>query len=165
MSTRGSECRAFADLVDRHQVEVLRYLRRLTGSAVEADDLFQETFLRALRGFERLGDDANHRAWVYRIATNVFLNHRRSQRRSREVPMADEEPGLPVASAVGQPRDPLERYRRAIARLPRRQRAAFIQRRLLGWTYEDIARVMGGSSTAARSNVYQAARRLRRELS
>ena len=74
----------FGQFVDTHQVEILGYLRRLTGDATTADDLFQETFLRAFGAFSRLSAQSNHRAWLYRIATNQFLNHRRRRRRSVE---------------------------------------------------------------------------------
>ena len=70
--------RTFGDVVDAHQEEALRYLRRLTGDPDVADDLFQETFLRALPAFDQLKTGSNHRAWIYRIATNAFLNHQSS---------------------------------------------------------------------------------------
>ena len=72
----------FGELVDMHQTEILRYLRRLTGNPTAAEDLFQDTFLRASRGFTRLRPGSNHRAWLYRIATNAFLNSCRAARRS-----------------------------------------------------------------------------------
>ncbi len=56
-------------------------------------------------------------------------------------------------------------YRRAIESLPPRQRVAFVQRRLQGWSYAQVAVAMGSSPATARANVYQAVRRLRRELS
>ena len=68
----------FGELVDMHQAEILRYLRRLTGNLATAEDLFQDTFLRAFGGFARLRAGSNHRVWLYRIATNLFLNHRRA---------------------------------------------------------------------------------------
>ena len=67
----------FGELVDRCQTESLSYVRRLTGNPATAEDLFQDTFLRAFGGFARLRPGSNHRAWLYRIATNLFLNHRR----------------------------------------------------------------------------------------
>ncbi len=156
----------FGDVVDAHQIEILRYLCRLTGDPDEAEDLFQETFLRAFRAFGRLRRASNHRAWLFRIATNVFLNHRRHQRRRPEIPLADD-----VASAEPSPARrhragvTMAAYRRAIESLPPRQRVAFVQRRLQGWSYAQVAVAMGSSPATARANVYQAVRRLRRELS
>ena len=157
--------RTFADLVDAYQTEILRYLRRLTGDLAEADDLFQETFLRALSAFDRLKTGSNHRAWIYRIATNAFLNHRRRQRRHQDVPL-----GVDLATPGRSP-DHLHQARAtamachaAVVSLPPKQRAAFVQRNVLGWDYARIAEAMGCTRAAARANVYQAARRLRRLL-
>lgn len=157
--------RTFGDFVDAHQEEVLRYLRRLTGNASEADDLFQETFLRALSGYERLRANSNYRAWVYRIATNTFLNDRRRTRRRREVAL-DGEPTVRPARLTARRDATVTRsaYRKELARLPPRQRAAFIQRVVMGLSYREVAAVMGGTQPAARANVSQAVRRLRREL-
>jgi len=90
--------RTFGDVVDAHQAAALRYLRRLTGDPAAAEDLFQETFLRALPAFDRLRTGSNHRAWIYRIATNAFLNHRRRQRRRNEMSL-----GVELAAPVQSP--------------------------------------------------------------
>ena len=82
----------FGEVVDAHQTEVLRYLRRLTSNGAEAEDLFQETFLRALPAFRRLRTGSSHRAWLYRIATNVFLNDRRASRRRKDIPLTVDVP-------------------------------------------------------------------------
>lgn len=155
----------FGDLLDRHQVEILRYLGRLTGRAADADDLFQETFLRAFGAFGRLRPGTNHRAWLYRIATNAFLNDRRDRGRRREIEMPD---NLPDGGASIERRHELTadaaRAQSAIGRLPRRQRVAFVQRTLEEMSYRDIAAGLGCSEQTARAHVYQAVRRLRREL-
>ena len=164
-SSTSNRYRTFAELVDAHQSEVLRYLRRLTGEPSEAEDLFQETFLRALSGFARLRGNSNHRAWVYRIATNSFLNHRRRIRRRREVSW-DGNVDARAGRVLGHHDATLTRsaYRREVGHLPPRQRAAFIQRVVMGLSYAEIATAMGGTQTAARANVSQAVRRLKREL-
>ncbi len=155
----------FGELIDRHQVEVLRYLERLTGRSAEADDLFQETFLRAFAAFGRLRPGSNHRAWLYRIATNQFLNHQRTRARRAETGVPD---GLPAHEMSVEHRHDLAtragRARAAIARLPPRQRAAFVQRTIEEMSYRDIAAGLRCSEEAARAHVYHAVRRLRREL-
>ena len=78
--------------MDIHQTEILRYLRRLMGNPTTAEDLFQDTFLLAFCGFARLRPGSNHRAWLYRIATNLFLNHRRAGGRRAEVGLIPELP-------------------------------------------------------------------------
>ena len=165
MSTPSHSYPTFGALVDAFEVEVYRYLLRLTGHPAEADDLFQETFLRALRAFNRLRPRSNHRAWLYRIATNAFLNACRAARRRREVALPtelvggrdhDQDHGARLDRAAA-----AARCIRAITSLPPRQRAAFVQRALEGRAYAEIAATLGCSQPAARANVYQAARRLR----
>src|SRR2546429_1890265 len=74
----------FETILEAHHAEIYRYLRRVTSRAAEADDLSQETFLRAYRAYRALPSDANVRAWLFTIATNLARNHFRSEgRRSR----------------------------------------------------------------------------------
>ena len=155
----------FGELVDVHQTEILRYVRRLTGDPTTAEDLFQDTFLRAFRGFSRLQPGSNHRAWLYRIATNLFLNHRRVGGRRAEVALPPElMSSRPSPSTMHDGMATLVAVRLAIGRLPRRQRAAFIQRQLHGLSYRDVGAALGCTAAAARANVYQAVRCLRPEL-
>ena len=155
----------FGTLIDRHQGELLRYLARLTGDAVLAEDLFQETFLRAFRHLRRLSDDANHRAWLYRIATNVFLNHRRAARRRPEAGLGDHHPSqAPSPSEAFEFASTVAALQTAISRLLPKQRVVFVQRRLQGLSYAELGETLGCTTEAARASAYQAARRLRREL-
>ena len=165
MSGQQRRYRTFGELVDAHEHELYRYLLRLTGNPAEADDLYQETFLRALPAFDRLRANSNHRAWVYRIATNAFLNHRRATTRRHEVPLpVDLRATRSSPAARHDAKTTAAACQRAIARLPRRQRAAFVQRNVLGFSYAQVAASMACSESAARANVYQAVRRLRRAL-
>ena len=155
----------FGELVDTHQSEILRYLRRLTGDSATAEDLFQDTFLRAFGGYARLRPGSNHRAWLYRIATNLFLNHRSAGGRRTRVALTPELASSdPSPSRAQDTAAALAAMRAAIGRLPRRQRAAFMQRQLHGLSYREVAAALGCTEATARANVYQAVRRLRREL-
>ena len=155
----------FGELVDTHQTEILRYLRRLTGDSATAEDLFQDTFLRALGGYARLRPGSNPRAWLYRIATNLFLSHCRARGRGTRVAFPPELPsGGPSPSTAQDTAAVLAAIRVAIGRLPARQRAAFIQRQLHGLSYREVAAALGCTEATVRANVYQAVRRLRREL-
>ena len=124
--TNSTRPYTFADMVDNHQVEVPRYLRRLTSDVAEAEDLFQETFLRALPAFDRLRTGSNHRAWVYRVATHVFLNARRTKRRRKEVSLVTLVDALPAPGASVSDAHETKALaavcRQAIASLQRRQR-------------------------------------------
>jgi RNA polymerase sigma-70 factor, ECF subfamily len=150
-----------ADLVARHRSEIVRYLARLLGDRAEAEDVCQDTFLRAHRALGRLAPGSNARAWLFRIATRSALNAVRSRSR-RAARTADIDPD----ALAGRSDAPEERARLrvvlvAVAGLPPRQRAALVLRRFHGFDYAEIARTVGGNPAAARANVYQAVRRLR----
>src|ERR1041384_7944376 len=70
---------AFETAVEAHHAEIHRYVVRLTGRTNIGEDLAQETFLRAYRAWRGLPTDANVRAWLFAIATNVCRNHFRSE--------------------------------------------------------------------------------------
>ena len=80
----------FHEIIDRHQRAIYRYLVRCTGNIDDAQELFQDTFLRAHRAYVGLSTDANHQAWLFRIATNLVKNYIRGQQRRRKV-FVDEE--------------------------------------------------------------------------
>src|SRR5215813_6650692 len=90
---------AFEVVVGAHHAEIRRYLLRVTARASDADDLSQETFLRAFRAFRTLPPGANVRAWLFAIATNLGRNHFRAlARRRRAYAVAAREPS-PAAGA------------------------------------------------------------------
>lgn len=167
----------FETLIERYHDEIYSYLWRLlqgagrSDSDVEAQDLTQEVFLRAYRAFGRLRRDSNHRAWLYKIATNCARTAwKRDQRQARHsVPWRDEVHQIP--SSAGQLPDQqlvlaetLAAVREAIAALPPKQRAAVVLRHVQGLDYPEIAQALDCSEDSARANVYQGLRRLRREL-
>ena len=74
---------SFEALMSEHHGEIYRYVLRVSGRRSDADDLSQETFLRAFRAYRALPPDANRRAWLFTIATNLCRNHFRAQGRRR----------------------------------------------------------------------------------
>jgi RNA polymerase sigma-70 factor (ECF subfamily) len=154
----------FPELAERHRGEILGYLVRLLGDETEAQDVCQETFLRAQRAFARLRPDSNHRAWLYRIATNTGINaaqrRARARRRLAEVDLDT----LAGADGVPERRAQLRAVALAAERLPPRQRAALVLRQFHGLGYAEIAATVGGNATTARANVYQAIKKLRAAL-
>ena len=158
----------FEAIVTKHHGEIHRYLRRIVVRVSEADDLSQETFLRAFRAHCRLPPDANARAWLFAIATNLTRNHFRSQKRRRvaysvvvtEARETDEErpDGVTISREIGAAVD------QVVAALPLRQRLAFVQRKVHGLDYEAIARSLECTAETARAHVFQALRKVRRAL-
>ena len=157
-------CPTFEMVLERYQTEIFRFAVHLTRNQADADDLYQETVLKAYRAFDRLDGEANHRAWLYRIATNTFLSDRR--KRGRERPLDDVQasqlPGKATDDAARLDAGNLLREVDAfVASLPDKQRLALIQRKYHDLSYADIALNLRCSEAAARANVHEALRKLR----
>jgi RNA polymerase sigma-70 factor (ECF subfamily) len=151
-----------------HHAEIYRYLRRVTFRSAEAEDLSQETFLRAFRAYRALPPDANVRAWLFAIATNLFRNSLRSAKRRRAAHDAvkatarDGDGDGPEGVALfNEARSTVEAV---IEQLPTKQRAAFILRKVHELPYEEIAESLACSVDSARAHVFQAFRKIRQRL-
>lgn len=159
---------AFEVAVSTHHGEIYRYLQRVVGRAGDADDLSQETFLRAYRAYRALPRDANVRAWLFSIATNLAKNHFRSETRRRraygEVRASAREAVDPAPEAELVSRQTGAVVEEIVQRLPPKQRLAFTQRKIHGLDYEAIGRNLGCSAESARANVFQALRKIRQGL-
>ena len=158
----------FETVVTVHHGEIHRYLRRMTARASEADDLSQETFLRAYRAFAALPEDANVRAWLFAIATNLFRNHLRAEKRRSTWQAAVLATGN---EAAGNDPEDESVYRETrtlveavVAGLPLKQRTAFVLRKIHELDYETIARTLDCSTDSARAHVFQALRKIRHRL-
>lgn len=158
----------FDAVVSAHHAEILRYLRRVIGPSGEAEDVSQETFLRAFRAYPSLPRDANVRAWLFAIATNLARNHFRAESRRRraygEVGARAREHTEASPDGLLLSREIRTLIEAIVRRLPLRQRLAFIQRKLHGLEYETIGRGLGCSAESARAHVFQALRKIRRGL-
>lgn len=162
-----ADARRFVTVLKTHEVELYRYLRRLSPTAEDAADLHQETFLRAFRAYPRLPAGANVRAWLYRIAGNLARDAHR-----RRVARGDVHDGLDLATTVVAPRrtDPeavlaatelRDRVQEGLLVLSSRQRVAVTARVLDGMEYAVVAALLDCTETTARQHVSQGLRRLR----
>ena len=88
----------FDETLARHGAEIYRFALHLTRNRTDADDLYQETALKAYRAWDRLPCDANHRAWLYRIASNTFLSDKRKTSRLRSLDAEEAVESIPAAS-------------------------------------------------------------------
>jgi RNA polymerase sigma-70 factor (ECF subfamily) len=160
---------AFEHMVAAHHAEIHRYLVRVTGRPSEADDLSQEAFLRAYRAYRALPPEANVRAWLFTIATNVCRNHFRGEKRRRLAMNAAAEEGYPVVEQ-GTPEGEVllaearGRVDHVIAALPSKQRMAFTMRKIHDLEYEAIGASLHCSPETARAHVFQALKKIRRGL-
>ena len=151
-----TEILTFGDLLERHEREIFAYALRLVGDRDDADDVYQETFLAAFRGWPppRRGQE---RAWLYRIATNKVID--RARKAKRLVRMADLRLAAPDRDGVS-----MADLSAAIKVLPEGQRAAFVLRKLQGLEYADIARALECSEEAARSRVAEAMKKVKEAM-
>jgi len=147
----------FQTLLDEHRRDVHRFLVACVGRH-EADDCHQETWLAALRAYPRLDDASNLRGWALRIAHRTAIDHVRPRRRAPLPLAAPPEPGVSDESVVDRS------LWAAVGALPPKQRTAVALRYGLDAQYATIATVMGTSADAARRNVHEGLKRLRREL-
>ncbi len=163
-AAQAGDERAFGRLVEpyRHALEVHCY--RMLGSAQDAEDLAQETLLRAWRALERFEPRVQFQTWLYRIATNACLDE--LERRPRRPQPVDPFPDRPSDETASQTYDPVARYAiregmelallRAIQELPGRQRAVLIFRDVLGWTAPEVAEVLGSTVASVNSALQRA---------
>jgi RNA polymerase sigma-70 factor (ECF subfamily) len=151
-----------ARLLAAYGMELARHLRRMVRDDDVAQDLLQDTMLRAHRALPRLAAGANERAWLYRIATNAALNHVRGRARERKA-MERHAREIDVHAAMNGTGDPDDRAAlwEKVASLPERQRLALTLRIADELEYGEIAARMACTEQTARANVYQATKKLR----
>ncbi len=157
---------AFDVIVERHRRPVYQVCYRFAGNHEDASDLAQEAFVRAWRGLGRFKGHAALSTWLYRIAVNVCLN-----RLAGRTPGHDRiEPDRLVDARSDDPRATLLRterartVRRAIAGLPRKQRATLILRAYHDLSHQQIADILGSSVGAVKANFFHALANLKRTL-
>jgi RNA polymerase sigma-70 factor (ECF subfamily) len=144
-------------LFSEHRSGVFRYLCRIVGHAETARDLTQEVFLRVSRAGVPESGDAAVRAWLFRIARNLALNHIRDGKR-RPQTVAIDERAAPATQEIG------AAIAEALAALPDVDRDVFVLRESVGLSYEDIAAACGLTVEAIRSRLRRTRQELRERL-
>ena len=158
---RRGDRKAFGKLTEPYRRELIAYCYRLTGTLTEAEDMVQEAFLRAFRGLDSFEGRASLRAWLYRIAHNLCLNH--VQRRPpvwqslEEVGETGMQGRAPDAAEAGQERENVRLgFVALVQSLPPRQRAALVLRDVLGWSAEETARILETTVPAVKNALARA---------
>ena len=167
---RRGDRKAFGRLTEPYRRELIAYCYRLTGTLTEAEDMVQEAFLRAFRALDSFEGRASLRAWLYRIAHNLCLNH--VQRRPPVWQSLEDvgETGLrdrsPDAAQAGQERENVRLgFVALVQSLPPRQRAALVLRDVLGWSAEETARILEMTVPAVKNALARARQTLARHPS
>jgi RNA polymerase sigma-70 factor (ECF subfamily) len=170
-------------LNERFQAEALPLLPgmysaafRLTRNAADAEDLLQETFLRAFRGFHQFEEGTNLKAWLYRILTNTFINSYRKKQREPQTISEDEvedwylyskmtEEGLePSAEATVLESLPDEDVQEALSSLPDQFRIAVLLADVEGFSYKEIAEITGVPIGTVMSRLHRGRKALEKRL-
>ncbi|HUS13675.1 MAG TPA: sigma-70 family RNA polymerase sigma factor [Chloroflexia bacterium] len=135
---------AFAEIYEYYNAPIHRYAYRLLGNPEQADDLTQETFIRAYQSLDRLEDDPNLSAWLYRIASNACMDALRRRRRITWLPMrekAERDPQFTTEDFAPQVVE-AEAVRRVLAEMPVALSMTLVLRSSEGFSCEEIAEIM-----------------------
>ena len=160
----GNTERAYTAIVKKYQQRVYWVVRRLIPDHDDADDVSQEVFVRAYQALGDFRSDAQLFTWLYRIAVNVSMNHKR-RARVRDFVNIDDMIAQP-ASGDARPDELLEQNQHkaiiseAIAALPEKQRLVFQMRYFDEMPYEEIAKVMHRSVGGLKANYFHAVRKV-----
>jgi len=167
---RGGDQEAFRVLVDKHSRTLYRLAYRMTGTAEDAEDVVQETFIRAYRQLSRFEARANVSTWLYRIAFNCSVDFLRSRPR-RETATEDQALERLAPAATGPTMDDLvyagqigERMQVALGGLSEKERAAFLMRHYHGCSIEEIGSTLGMKTNATKHSIFRAVKKMRVEM-
>lgn len=168
-AARNGDTEAFDELVRRTYGDVFKLAVRLTGNETDANDVVQDTYVRAFRGLRRFRGDAQFSTWLYRIASNCAstFTARRSRLRhdslteAEEVAETDPDQDPTLQAEASTLRVALER---ALEQLPHRLRAVMELRHLEDLSHREIAERLGISESATKVRLHRARNTLRRLL-
>jgi len=168
---------AFRVLVELHSPSIFRLAFRMTGNEQDAEEVVQDTFLRAYRSLDRFEARANFGTWLYRIAINCAHDLRRSRRRHEERRAHDKQDDPETPELLDRmPSDAPEpdrlvfsgevkrRVAAALESLGRLERAAFVLRHFEGCSIEEIGQTLGLRESATKNNIFRAVQKLRLAL-
>jgi RNA polymerase sigma-70 factor, ECF subfamily len=171
---RDGDSEAFRTLVERHSRGLFHLAYRITGNQAEAEDVVQETFVRAWKALDRFEDRAQVGSWLHRIAANAALDLVRARKRHGDRPVRQTEDGAdpldliasdnPSPERMAAGTEVRRRLRAAMAQLTPNERAAFVLRHFEDQPIEEIGRALGLQGNAAKQTIFRAVRKLRRAL-
>jgi RNA polymerase sigma-70 factor, ECF subfamily len=176
---RGGDSEAFRTLVERHSRAVYRLAHRMTGNPSDAEDVVQETFLKAYKQLGRFESRANFSTWLHRIAVNCSIDlirsrpHREAGHDSADLEAMGGTEGGKDGGEESRQHTPerlmlstevQERINSAMSTLSHRERAAFVLRHFEGNSIEDISRSLGLKTNATKHSIFRAVRKMRAAL-
>lgn len=163
----------FSTLAASYLEQLYNTAKRMTGNAQEAEDLVQETYKRAFQAWCQLKDAAHCRAWLYQIMRRLFIDAYRRKRATPELVVLEgghETDDSLLATPVGDfeeeaiRRLSAEEIRRALSLLPEELRTALLLHSLEGFTYPEIAEILGCPVSTVRTRIARARQKLLAKL-
>jgi RNA polymerase sigma-70 factor (ECF subfamily) len=148
-------------LYEEYQRPILAYLTRLVSDREAAEDLCQETFIKAMRGWEGRDPSASVAAWIYRIATNTAFDFLRRRRRIRFMSLLDIDSPPTGSHSMESRLDEEEPVQQALAQLPAMYRLPLVLHSCEGRSTQEIADAMGVSNSAIKTRLFRARERFR----
>ena len=172
---RSGDSDAFRLLVEQHSRAVFRLAFRMTGNEQDAEDVVQETFLRAYRQLDKYEARSSFATWLYRIASNYSLDlirmrkrHEEKRERGSKAEERDILQTIPV-NAPGPDRiahstQVQARVNEALNELSDQERTAFVLRHFEGLSIDEIGETLGTGTNATKHSIFRAVQKLRRSL-
>ena len=161
-SAAADEQARFERLFQEHHSSIYAYLCRLVGDRKQAEDLAQDTFVKAFRALDRLPAEANARAWLYRIATNTALDWLRRRRLISWLPLFDNDRHPAVSASFSDSLLESVAVQRTLSRLPARYRAPLVLYACQGFSTREIAQILNISPGAVKTRLFRAREKFRR---
>jgi RNA polymerase sigma-70 factor, ECF subfamily len=177
LELRAGNMAGFDYLVQKYRKPIIHFMYRMVHNQAVAEELAQEVFLRVYRSRETYRAEARFSTWLYRIATNLAVNHARDTRHERNAStvyldqvdaetgttpdVADDDPGAESAMLR---RERLDAIRQHVLALPARQRMAVLMHKYEGLDYKQIGDVLKLSESATKSLLFRAYQTLRERL-
>jgi RNA polymerase sigma-70 factor (ECF subfamily) len=166
---RRGDADAFRSLVERHSRRVFQLAYRITGNEQDAEDIVQESFLRAYRQLGRFEARANFGTWLYRIVANCAVDSMRTKWHRHEHARRENDDGWmetapaesPNPERLAESAEIQRRIASALDRLSPLERAAFTLRHYEGRSIEEIGATLHLGTSAAKHSVFRAVKKLR----
>jgi RNA polymerase sigma-70 factor (ECF subfamily) len=152
-------------LVEKHGRSVFRLAFRMTGNEQDAEDIVQETFMRAYKQLNRYESRSSFSTWLYRIASNCSVDFIRARkvRQPVDVPETLTHEG-PLPDRLVFSNQVRQRVSEAMNELSSQERTAFVLRHFEGMSIDDISSTLGVGTNAAKHSIFRAVQKLRRTL-
>lgn len=156
---------AFAELVQRYQNRMFSYAQRMTGSREDAQDLTQETFIRVYNHLDSFRTDERFSPWIYRIATNLCLNHLKRRKRAAALVLDPSRQGPPDGpEAILEEHEERRVLQEAILGLPEHYRVVILLRHVEELSYEEIAQALEMPLGTVKTRLFRARELLQEQL-